>query len=497
MLEVLIPPRSPSQTKRVAAALAAKDWDTAFSLRGPSFAHAWATYKVVTRALPHEHPDQTPQCWGVLHVGAPSPGENAAVRAVVRMGLDKGHTIYGIYNGFAGLVAGEAGKMGWMSVAGWSNLGGALLGSNRDLPSEVDGGLAACAAAIKLLNLKGLVIIGGWEAYLAAKQLGEPSARASWPTLSIPVVVVPATISNNCPGTHHSIGEDTAVNTIVDAADRLKQSAVSSRRRVFVLETMGGHCGYLTLASAIAGGAQHTYLPEHGLRLADISRDIDALKKRFEQCRSTSLILNNEAASPVYTTQLISDLMNAESDGLFSVRLLILGHVQQGNQPSVRDRTLATALAHEAALCLQAKIAEGAAWVGSVGQHDEGFVWTPLSELLADMDERNRRPRNQWWMAPYEGVLQRLQGAGKSDAAKYRPLEDTLIKAKTPPSSSSLFQRDTEAPNLARLPQAKVLAASASVRSHSVLNASAIQAARSTAAANRRGPEAPGKKLED
>src|SRR4051794_16227059 len=97
---------------------------------------------------------------------------------------------------------------------------------------------------------------------------------------------------------------------------------------------MGGYCGYLTLMSAIAGGAQMAYLPEHPLRLGDIVRDIDRLKERFTHCRSTSLILNSECSSQTYTTQLIHDLMNAESDGLFTVRLLILGHVQQGHQPS-------------------------------------------------------------------------------------------------------------------------------------------------------------------
>ena len=133
----------------------------------------------------------------------------------------------------------ESGKMHWQSVAGWSNLGGALLGSNRDQPDEVAGGLAAVAAAVAQMQLDALVIIGGWEAYTAAALLAQPEVRAHHAALSaLAVVLVPATISNNCPGTHHSIGADTAVNTIVDTSDRLKQSAMASRRRVFICETM-------------------------------------------------------------------------------------------------------------------------------------------------------------------------------------------------------------------------------------------------------------------
>lgn len=189
-----------ARTKDVGAALAAHAWERAFELRGPQFAHAWATYKVVARAFPHEHPDSTPQVWGVLHVGAPAPGMNAAVRAVVRLGLDRGHKVYGIYNGFAGLAEMEAGRMAWQSVAGWSNLGGALLGSNRDQPDQVPGGLAAVAAALERLHVDALVIVGGWEAYTAAALLAAPEVRARYPALNVTVVLVPATISNNCPG---------------------------------------------------------------------------------------------------------------------------------------------------------------------------------------------------------------------------------------------------------------------------------------------------------
>lgn len=432
-----------SLTKTVGKALASQDYEKAFKLRGHKFEATFNIYKTVARAFPHEiEQGKRPQTWGVMHgiclplvddlahvaVGAPAPGMNAAIRAIVRLGLDRGHTVYGIYNGFAGLVELDCARFGWYSVAGWSNLGGALLGANRDLPNKVEGGLARVAESLRTLKLDGLIIVGGWEAYESVRKLSR--RQKQFPVFAMPMVLVPATISNNCPGTHHSIGSDTAVNTIVEASDRIKLSAMSSRRRVFVVETMGGHCGYLTLISAIAGGAQIAYLPEHGVKLQDIVSDIERLKSRFRYCRSTSLILNNEKASKVYTTKLIHDLMAAESEKIFSVRLLILGHVQQGNAPSPRDRELAASLAFQAVDLLHQKVESGEVWHGCVGEQDAHYTSCSFPQLDELMDRRIRRPRTQWWEGLWE-VVSGLRSTPKHDI-DYRPFHDTMFQETKP-----------------------------------------------------------------
>jgi 6-phosphofructokinase 1 len=236
-------------------------------------------------------------------------------------------------------------------VANWSSQAGAFLGTNRVLPNKL--GIDRVANVIQQRKLNGLIIIGGWEAYVSAQQLYENQAK--YPSLRIPMIVIPATISNNCPLTEYSIGSDTALNAIVDSSDRVKCSATSSRRRVFIMECMGGRCGYLTLLGAIAGGAQIAYIPEHGVDLKQIVADADRLKHRFVQCRSTSLIMNAETSSKTYTTAMLNTIFKEESAGRFDVRSLIVGHIQQGNCPSPRDRTQAAAMAHRAVDMLEKK----------------------------------------------------------------------------------------------------------------------------------------------
>jgi 6-phosphofructokinase 1 len=164
---------------------------------------------------------------------------NTAVRAAVRLGIDKGHTMLGVKNGFRGLAAGEIEDMDWMSVNGWATMGGAELGTNREIPSGSD--FYAIARNIEEHQIHGLLIIGGWSGYEAAYRLY--SGRSNFPTFNIPIVCLPATINNNLPGSELSIGADTALNSIVEAVDKIKQSAVASRR-CFVVEVMGRYCGY-------------------------------------------------------------------------------------------------------------------------------------------------------------------------------------------------------------------------------------------------------------
>lgn len=179
-----------------------------------------------------------------MHIGAPACGMNAAVRSFVRNCIYRGDTVLGIHDGIEGLIAGNIRKMGWSDVTGWVSHGGAYLGTKRTLPGHR---LGLIASKIEEFRIQGLLIIGGFEAYQAALQFCENRDEHS--AFRIPIMVIPSTISNNVPGTEFSLGCDTALNEITEICDRIRQSAQGTKRRVFVIETMGGYCGYLaTLA---------------------------------------------------------------------------------------------------------------------------------------------------------------------------------------------------------------------------------------------------------
>jgi len=244
------------QTHGVADAIAVNDYEKAMELRTSSFKDAFRTLRIFVRALPHPpQPGQKRLRLGILNSGAPASGMNTASRAAIRLGIDKGHIMLGIRNGFQGLVDGEIQEMEWMSVNGWASMGGSELGTNRKIPKGSD--LYAIARTIEKYDIQGLLIIGGWTGYEAAYKL--LNERGNYPAFNIPMVCLPATINNNLPGTELCIGADTALNNIVEAVDKIKQSAVASRR-CFVVEVMGHYCGYLALMGGLATGAEKVYM---------------------------------------------------------------------------------------------------------------------------------------------------------------------------------------------------------------------------------------------
>lgn len=286
------------------------------------------------RALPHPpQPGRKRLRLAVMHAGSPAPGMNTAVRATVRIGLDKGHLMLGVRNGFTGLIEGDIYEMNWMSVNGWASMGGSELGTNRHVPHASD--FYGIARSIEDHNIDGLLIIGGWPGYEAAyKLLGE---RTNFPAFNIPIILLPATINNNLPGSDLSIGADTALNNIVEAVDKIKDSAVALRR-CFIVEVMGRQCGYLALMSGLATGAERVYLNEEGVTLRDLIADVDMLSRGFKSGKRLGLIIRNEWANRVYTTSFMCSLFEEEGQDLFDVRQSILGHLQQGGNPSPFDR---------------------------------------------------------------------------------------------------------------------------------------------------------------
>ena len=174
--------------------------------------------------------------------------------------------MFGIHNGFEGLANGEVQELDWMSVSGWASMGGSLLGTNRKVPTGKD--FYEMARVIEDNKIDALLFIGGWTAYETAHAM--MLSRDNFPAFNLPIVCLPASINNNLPGSEFSIGADTALNSIVDAVDKIKMSA-GATRRCFVVEVMGHHCGYLATMGGMATGAERVYTHEDGVSLKTCS----------------------------------------------------------------------------------------------------------------------------------------------------------------------------------------------------------------------------------
>ncbi len=382
------------QTHAVAEAIAQKDFEKAIDLRTSSFKEAFRTLRTFVRALPHPpDPGQKRLRLGVLNSGAPAPGMNTATRAAVRLGLDKGHRIFGIHNGFEGLAEGEVEELNWMSVNGWASLGGSELGTSRRIPKGAD--LYAIARNIEKYELQGLLVIGGWSAYEAVYKLMQE--RPNFPSFNIPIVCLPATINNNLPGSELAIGADTALNNIVEAVDKIKQSAFATGR-CFVVEVMGHYCGYLALTGGLATGAERVYLHEEGVTLADLQKDVASLKKGYSTGKRLGLLIRNEYANPVYTTAFMAALFEEEGGELFDVRQAILGHLQQGGDPSPFDRIQATRLANRCINYLIEKSEKNDASCAFIGLVAGNLQFHMIEDLYRMSDAEHQLSKEQWWL---------------------------------------------------------------------------------------------------
>jgi len=403
-----------TETRRIAEVIAANDYEAAMEMRGGSFRESFRMMRTMVRAHPHEpDPGQKRLRLGLLHGGGPAPGMNTAVRVAVREGIDNGHTMLAIRSGYKGLRAGDIEEMTWMSVNGWAARGGAELGTSRYQPLAEDD-IAATAATIAAHELDGLLMIGGWDGYEAAHRLH--SRREDHPALDIPIVCVPASINNDLPGSELSVGADTALNSIVSDVDKIKQSAVASRR-CFVVEVMGHHCGYLGLMSGLASGAERVYLPEEGLALRDLQEDVADLIAGFESGKRLGLMIHSEHADPVYTTDFMRALFEREGGDLFDVRTAILGHIQQGGDPSPFDRIQATRLASASVEYLIDQASGGDPVSAFIGLKRGRPRFTPLVEFPDLVQSGVHRPKEQAWLAlrPIARVMARPAGGRTAD----------------------------------------------------------------------------------
>uniref|UniRef100_A0AAA9SWL1 6-phosphofructokinase type A n=3 Tax=Bos TaxID=9903 RepID=A0AAA9SWL1_BOVIN len=334
-------------TKDVTRAMDERRFDEALKLRGRSFMNNWEVYKLLAHVRPPKSKSGS-HTVAVMNVGAPAAGMNAAVRSTVRIGLIQGNRMLVVHDGFEGLAKGQIEEAGWSYVGGWTGQGGSKLGTKRTLPKK---SFEQISANITKFNIQGLVIIGGFEAYTGGLELME--GRKQYDELCIPFVVIPATVSNNVPGSDFSVGADTALNTICMV-------------------------------------------------------NVEHLVQKMKTTVKRGLVLRNEKCNENYTTDFIFNLYSEEGKGIFDSRKNVLGHMQQGGSPTPFDRNFATKMGAKAMNWMSGKIKEsyrnGRIFANSpdsgcvLGMRKRALVFQPVTELKEQTDFEHRIPKEQWWL---------------------------------------------------------------------------------------------------
>ncbi|XP_007422072.1 ATP-dependent 6-phosphofructokinase, platelet type isoform X4 [Python bivittatus] len=390
-------------TQDVQKAMDERRFKEAVELRGRSFSNNLNTYKLLSDKKSEAELPKSNFTVAVLNVGAPAAGMNAAVRSAVRLGISEGHKMLAVTDGFEGFSKGQIKEIKWGDVGGWTGQGGSILGTKRTLPGKY---LEKIAEQMRAHNINALLVIGGFEAFESCLLLAE--ARGRYEEFCIPICVLPATISNNVPGTDLSIGADTSLNAIVETCDRIKLSASGTKRRVFIIETMGGYCGYLANMGALAAGADAAYIFEEKFDIRELQANVEHLTQKMKTSIQRGLVLRNENSSENYTTDFIYQLYSEEGKGVFDCRKNVLGHMQQGGAPSPFDRNFGTKIAAKAMLWISKKLKEsyrrGRVFANTadsaclLGMRLRNLVFQPVIELQDETDFVHRIPKEQWWL---------------------------------------------------------------------------------------------------
>jgi 6-phosphofructokinase 1 len=289
---------------------------------------------------------------------------NAAVRAVARTAFARRWEVVGIEAGYQGLVEGRFKRLDNRSVGGILQRGGTMLGTARSTEFATPKGQELAASRLERAGAEGLVVIGGEGSLTGALRLQERGVK---------VVGIPATIDNDVWGTDTAIGVDTALNTALEAIDRIKDTA-SSHQRAHVVEVMGRRCGYLALMSAIAGGAEVVLVPEFEAKPREIMR---AFRKSWEQDKPHFIVVAAEGAS--LSADDIHKYIN-DTEGAFQSRLTVLGHVQRGGSPTAFDRILASRMGTAAVKALSE--AQSGIMIGLEGRQSKNIS---LNEVVGQV----------------------------------------------------------------------------------------------------------------
>lgn len=267
---------------------------------------------------------------GLLTSGGDAPGMNAAIRAVVRTAIYKGIEVYGIYQGYNGLVNGDIKELNLSSVGDIIHRGGTMLRSARSDDFQTEKGFNKALNIIEVFNLDGIIILGGDGTFRGALELSKAN---------VPIIAIPCTIDNDMGYTDYTIGFYTAVETAVDAISKIRDTS-SSHGRANIVEVMGRNCGDIALYSGLAGGGESIIVPEIEFNIDEVSRKIIQGRNRG---KLHHIIVVAEGAGNTYD---IGNMIEEKTGS--EVRVTILGHIQRGGTPTVFDRILASKMGSEA-----------------------------------------------------------------------------------------------------------------------------------------------------
>jgi len=280
--------------------------------------------------MPEDYNDSPIKKIGVLTSGGDAPGMNAAVRAVVRTSIFYGREVVGIYHGYRGLVENNFKNMNTSDVSNIIQLGGTILKTARSMEFMTIEGREQAYNNLKSANIDALVAIGGDGTFTGARIFSQE--------FGFPIVGVPGTIDNDLYGTDFTIGYDTALNTIIEAVDKIRDTA-TAHERLFFIEVMGRDAGYLALNGGIASGAEAVLIPEAD---TDITTLENFIQSGFRKSKNSSIVLVAEGDKAGGAFQIAKQVENDFPQ--YDVRVTILGHIQRGGSPTASDRILASRL---------------------------------------------------------------------------------------------------------------------------------------------------------
>jgi 6-phosphofructokinase 1 len=301
---------------------------------------------------------------GVLTSGGDAPGMNAAIRAVVRTGLYYGLDVFGIMRGYAGMIENDIFKMETRSVANIIQRGGTILKTARCKDFLEPAGRKKAYENLKKLGINGLVIIGGDGSFRGAQIFSHE--------FDIPCIGLPGTIDKDIAGTDFTIGFDTAVNTAVEAIDKIRDTA-DAHDRLFIIEVMGRDSGYIALHSGIATGAENILIPE---RLTDINEVIDSLQEKERRKKLVNLLVVAEGSELGGANEIAKVIKGKMPNA--DIKVCILGHIQRGGSPSCLDRLIASRMGYAAVECLMTG-KEANTMIGIVNNR---LHYTPLDQAV-------------------------------------------------------------------------------------------------------------------
>uniref|UniRef100_A0A8C4YG43 6-phosphofructokinase type C n=2 Tax=Gopherus evgoodei TaxID=1825980 RepID=A0A8C4YG43_9SAUR len=360
-----------------------------------------------------------------LPVNVVGPGDAHAL--FLRVGITEGHNMFAVIDGFEGFANGQIKEISWRDVGGWTGQGGSGSLLTQCVMCAVVKMALPVASSMLYFHPCPLFIPSNCSHHACAQQaylglLELSAAREKYDEFCVPMVMVPATVSNNVPGSDFSIGADTALNTITDTCDRIKQSASGTKRRVFIIETMGGYCGYLANMGGLAAGADAAYIFEEKFDIRELQANVEHLTEKMKTSIQRGLVLRNENSNENYTTDFIYQLYSEEGKGVFDCRKNVLGHMQQGGAPSPFDRNFGTKVSAKAVQWISKKLREtyrrGKVFANTedsvclLGMRRRNLIFQPVVELKDQADFVHRIPKEQWWL-------------------KLRPLMKILAKYKT------------------------------------------------------------------